>query len=668
MPLLRRVLDPHPCGSLVQYEHQGGGRGLARARRLGPSGIIAEITAAGLRGRGGAGFRAGVKWQTVADSASRTAGTSVVVNGAEGEPGTFKDRTLLRCNPYKVLEGALIAAVAVDAAEIVVGLKHVFEREIAEVSRAIVELREAGWTDDLRVRVVEGPSSYLFGEETALLEVVEGRQPFPRVDPPYRRGLDPLHRDSGHSAARVHLAAIGGTDSPPALVNNVETMANVPGILEHGPDWYRAIGTDESPGSLLCTITGHTRRHAVGEVPMGTTVREAIALIGGGPRAGRQVLAVLSGVANPILPAALLDTPLSFEALARVGSGLGAGGLIVFQDGTDLLDVAHAVARFLAVESCGQCEPCKRDGLAIADVLATIISGRGSDRVERELVGRLETVTRGARCALATQQEQVIASIVELLDGPLGGSDPRGDGAALLLPVVDIIEGRAVLDTAQDTKNPDWTYSQRDSGSWPAARLGNAPVQIGPARVREDLTASRMASVAVPVTGPRHPLASLAHAHDSLLADLRAATEAPPAERARSLRALASKLLVHVDVTRRVLYPMVRRVAGTEGDASSADGSRSELAGLRLVEEMERSSSLVATDDDALQQLEQHLRAHIEAERDRVIPLLVASLDHEALDALENALNEARLRAQDVHGLEASRTRAALEANLGEAS
>ena len=253
----------------------------------------------------------------------------------------------------------MIAALAVDASEVVVCLKHVFEREVADVSRAIQELEEAGWTEQLRLRVVEGPSSYLFGEETALLEVVEGRQPFPRVDPPYRRGLDPQHRDSGHSAARVHLAAIGGTDSPPTLVNNVETMANVPGILEHGPDWYRAIGTDESPGSLLCTITGHTRRHAVGEIPMGTTIREAIALIGGGPRPGRQVLAVLSGVANPILPAELLDTPLSFEALASVGSGLGAGGLIVFQDGTNLVEVAHAVARFLAVESCGQCEPCK---------------------------------------------------------------------------------------------------------------------------------------------------------------------------------------------------------------------------------------------------------------------------------------------------------------------
>ena len=177
-----------------------------------------------------------------------------------------------------------------------------------------------------------------------------------------------------------------------------------------------------------------------------------------------------------------------------------------------------------------------------------------------------------ARAApFATQQEQVIASIVKLLDVPLGGSDLRSaDDAALILPVVDIIEGRAVLDTAQGTKNPDWTHSQRDSGSWPAARLGNVPIQIGPARVPENLTASRMASVAIPVTRAQHPLASLAHAHDSLLADLRAATEARPAERASSLRALASKLLVHVDVTRRVLYPMVRRVAGAEGDVSSS--------------------------------------------------------------------------------------------------
>ena len=466
MPLVHRVLDPSPSLTLAQYVARGGGIGLTEARRRSPVEVIDLVGAAGLRGRGGAGFPVGTKWRTIAASGSTSASTTVVVNGAEGEPGTFKDRTLLRCNPYKVIEGALIAAVAVGAGEVIVCLKRSFAREVVDVTRAMQEVRAAGWADDVRVRVVEGPSSYLFGEETALLEVIEGRQPFPRVDPPFRRGLDPRHIDSGHTASRVHLAAVGGTDTPPALVNNVETMANVPGILRNGAAWYRSIGTESSPGSLLCTITGHTRRHAVGEVPMGTSVREAICLIGGGPMPGRRVLAVLSGVANPILPASLLDTPLSFEDLAGVGSGLGVGGLIVFQDSTNLLAVARGVARFLAVESCGQCEPCKRDGLAIARELDSMVRGQGTPVGVRALRGRLDTVTRGARCSLASQQEQVIGSILTLLEiPPEQEGDLDDDAAALLAPLVDIVAGRAVLDTAQATKQPDWTHAPRDSGA-----------------------------------------------------------------------------------------------------------------------------------------------------------------------------------------------------------
>lgn len=500
MPLHRRVLDPSPALTLQDYTGQGGGLGLSEARRLGPESVIEEVSTAGLRGRGGAGFPVGTKWRTVAANGSASAPTTVIVNGAEGEPGTFKDRTLIRCNPYKVLEGALIAAVAVGAPEVIVCLKQSFAREVAGVRRAMEEVREADWAPEVRLRVVEGPSSYLFGEETALLEVVEGRQPFPRIDPPFRRGIDPQHLDSGHTASRVHLAAPGGTDAPPALVNNVETMANLPGILRHGSAWYRSIGTDASPGTVVCTVTGHTRRHAVGEVPMGTTVREAIHLIGGGPMPGSRVLAVLSGVANPILPASLLDTPMTFEDLAAVGSGLGAGGLIVFEEPTNLLAVARGVARFLSVESCGQCEPCKRDGLAIAGQLDELVQGRGTADVVRTLSGHLNTVARGARCSLASQQDLVIGSILRLV-GPAQQLDDDGDDdpAALLAPVVDIADGWATLDTSQSSKQPDWTHARRDSGAWPAAYLGNRPLDIDPPRTPEDPRIGRMASVVTQV-------------------------------------------------------------------------------------------------------------------------------------------------------------------------
>lgn len=496
--LIRRVLDATPCHNLDEYLEGGGGRALDVARRLGPEGVIDEVEAAGLRGRGGAGFPTGRKWRTIAGSHSAHATTSVVVNGAEGEPGTFKDRALLRTNPYKVIEGALIAAVAVHASDVVICLKRSFHRELVYVRRAVDEVRAAAWSPTVRIRIVEGPSSYLFGEETALLEVVDGRQPFPRVDPPFRRGIDPGHHDVGHSAANVHLAAPGGTDAAPALVNNVETTANAVGILRHGADWYRSVGTVGSPGTLVCTVTGHTRRHGVGEVVMGTTLREAITAIGGGPRAGHEILAVLSGVANPVISADLLDTPLGFDEMAQLGSGLGAGGFIVFQDGTDMLAVAHGVARFLAVESCGQCEPCKRDGLVISAQLGRARGGQATAREVESLRDRLNTVTRGARCALASQQEQVVGSMIErfgLSPGPVAPSEHANDRETLILPVVDIVDGHAILDTSQLAKQPDWSYSAHDSGRWPAAVLGNQPVVIRSPDVLEDEQADRMDAV-----------------------------------------------------------------------------------------------------------------------------------------------------------------------------
>ena len=253
--IVHRVLDERPCAHLDDHVADGGGRGLAAARSMAPSEIIDVVAASGLRGRGGAGFPTAVKWRTVAAAESADAVTSVVVNAAEGEPGTFKDRELLRSNPFRVLEGALIAALAVDAGEVVVALKSSFERERRIIGAAIDEIVAAGWMAADEIRVVVGPSAYLFGEETALLEVVEGRQPFPRVAPPYRRGLDPNDQPARRSASDVHLAGPGGTDESPALVDNVETLANVPAIVAEGADWFRSLGTPDSPGTLR--VHGH---------------------------------------------------------------------------------------------------------------------------------------------------------------------------------------------------------------------------------------------------------------------------------------------------------------------------------------------------------------------------------------------------------------------------
>ncbi|MBW3644232.1 MAG: SLBB domain-containing protein [Actinobacteria bacterium] len=468
-----RVLDPEPLPTLDQYLDQGGGRGLEAARRLGPVGIIDDVEASGLRGRGGAGFPTGVKWRTVAQSLSPTVPPSVVINAAEGEPGTFKDRTILRRSPYKILEGALIAATAIGADRVVVAMKASFEEELARVRDAIVAIRDAGWADGVELTVVEGPSAYLYGEETGLLEVVAGRAPFPRIAPPFRHGVEDVGADP-FSAAQVTMASPGNaTPAPPTLVNNAETLANVPGILAEGPDWYRSVGTAESPGTVLCTITGHTRRHGVAEFPMGTPLREVIDTVGGGPREG-SVVAALSGVANPLLPGSELDAPVSYEGMQAAGAGLGAAGFIVFDESTDPVAVAHGVSRFLAVESCGQCTPCKQDGLALADLLDRLRRSQGGEHDVVRVEERIATVSDSARCYLAIQHEQVVGSILALFPDEVR-AHARAELAEapveLVAPILDIRDGRALLDERHLRKQPDWSYDEVYSGQSPADRV-----------------------------------------------------------------------------------------------------------------------------------------------------------------------------------------------------
>src|SRR6478735_6233446 len=248
-----RLLSGTPVESLAA---SGAGAALVAARAVTPAVLIDLLTDAGLRGRGGAGFPTGLKWRTVASYTSPTQPTPVVVNFAEGEPGTFKDRTIVLENPYLVLEGALIAAHAVGASEVIIGTKASFTHERQRLATAIDEIAAAGWTDDIAVRIVDGPGSYLYGEETGLLEVIEGRPPFPRVSPPFRRGVDPSARATGHSASGAAFAEEGGGWNAPALVDNVETLANVPGIVREGAAWFRSVGTQTSPGTIVCTVTG----------------------------------------------------------------------------------------------------------------------------------------------------------------------------------------------------------------------------------------------------------------------------------------------------------------------------------------------------------------------------------------------------------------------------
>jgi NADH-quinone oxidoreductase subunit F len=477
--VVHRILPIDQHRSLDDYVFAGGGAGRRVALDSDAAALIDVIARSGLRGRGGAGFPTATKWSTVAGLASDTLPTTVVVNGAEGEPGTFKDRAILRANPYAVLEGALIAARAVGAPTAVVAVKASFTREVQRVRSAIAELEDAGWVEPGVLSVFEGPREYLYGEETALLEAVAGRPPFPRIAPPWRRGVTEVVADVDDATSDSGLAApvlmAGATEAPPALVNNVETLANVPGIVANGAEWFRALGTDESPGTIVCTVSGSTKRAGVAEIPMGTPVRTAIESIGGGLDVGRRVTAVLMGVANAVLTGDQLDTPMSYEAMRDAGSGLGSAGAIVLADDVDLLAAAAGVARFLAVESCGQCTPCKQDGLALATRLTALCAGAGEPDDAATVTDLLGTVADGARCALAGQQQSATGSLVALAGRLPRPSVDDGDvepaGPLLVAELVDIVDGQAVYDEEFTRKQPDWTYGEIDSGQSPVDRL-----------------------------------------------------------------------------------------------------------------------------------------------------------------------------------------------------
>jgi NADH:ubiquinone oxidoreductase subunit F (NADH-binding) len=535
----------------------------------------------------------------------------VVVNAAEGEPGTFKDRILLRTNPYLVLEGACIAAISIDATEIVVAVKASFAREVERLRTAIAELDAAGWTASAPIRIVEGPGEYLFGEETALLEVIEGRPPFPRVIPPYRHGL----ADTG--GLRDLLGA------PPTLVDNVESLANIPGILHHGADWYRSVGTRQSPGTILCTVTGATSIHGVGEFEMGTPLREVIDIVGGG--VPDDVAAVLVGVSNPPLDGRRLDVRLTYEDLSAAGSGLGSASFIVITSEVPLRDVAAGVARFLAIESCGQCTPCKHDGLAVAQQLVA-----GADETAR---GRLATVARGARCALAGQTERVVGRLLELADER--GEDAAGSATPWpITPLVDIVGGRAVDDVAHLSKRADWSFDgdEGDSHQDPVQRYADQGVVVRPAHVPEPgRRGADRPTVASPAT--EDPFASLHRSHARLETAIDALRTASPEGREALLHQLRDELSRHRDATARYLYPVVQRIEPEIG----ADVAwypehhehhaqrlleRLDLAGVpaepRLIDELcaDVHASIIEIDRRVIPLLEAHLLTHREVELD----------------------------------------------------
>ncbi len=391
-----RVLLPKdlkPVNSLADYKAQGGLKALKKARELKPQQIIDEVKAAGLRGRGGAGFPTAIKWQTVHDAEDQK--KYLVCNFAEGEPGTYKDRYLCSKNPYIILEGMLISALVIDAREAIVGTKEKFKDIVIRLKGAIKEFEEEGVVEPGYLRLVLGPDSYLFGEEKGLLEVVDGRAPMPRFFPPYMYGVN-----------------VGPNETNPAVVNNAESMAQVAVILRDGAQEYRQNGFDDTPGTSIITLTGDVKKPGMYEISLGITARELIYDLGGGPK-DKPIKAVFSGVSNRIMTPDQFDLQMGFGTLRAAGLGLGSGGFMVYDETRSMVGLAYIFSRFLAFSSCGQCIPCNSGTRNITEHLENLRNGNGSKADLEEILAVTGRCTDQTRCFLPTQESVVMQNFLE---------------------------------------------------------------------------------------------------------------------------------------------------------------------------------------------------------------------------------------------------------------
>ena len=441
------LLPESPYSTYQAYLEKNGASAILKARSLSPQAIVDEIQESGLRGRGGAGFPTAVKWRTVLDHPCVI--RYVVCNAAEGEPGTFKDRYLLRRNPYAVLEGLLIAAHVVGAKTIHIGIKAGFEPEIRRLHQAIHEMRTAGLMSAIDIEISPGPGEYLFGEEKALLNQIEAGLPLPREAhyPPYEKGL------------------FSKPGSPnPALVNNVETFAHIPSIVLGGAVGFRSIGTADTSGTALYTISGDVNQPGVYELDAGVPLRRLIYEVAGGPVKG-DVKAVLSGFSAGVIAENELDTPADFGSLSAIGSGLGSAGFIVLGSERNMVRVAQAAARFLYVESCNQCPACKH-GLRIAsNALDGMLDPDSSHvhSVDLALFGA-RSAPQANRCYLPVQASVLISSLVHKFkpDFEAQLTDARHNPEPFPVPLIgdfDETNRRFIYDDKFAFKNPDWTYN-----------------------------------------------------------------------------------------------------------------------------------------------------------------------------------------------------------------
>ncbi len=392
------LIDPEDIEDYILHDgYEALGKALTT---MTPAQVVDEISRSGLRGRGGAGFPTGTKWRFVASVKGDR--KYVICNADESEPGTFKDRLVLEGDPHGIVEAMAIAGYAVGANEGYVYVRGEYGLALERLSRAIHQARQMGFLGrsifgsdfDFDIHIHAGAGAYICGEETALIESIEGKRGEPRSRPPY---------------PTTH-----GLWGKPTLVNNVETLANVPHIIRNGAAWYRQLGTKNSPGTKVYTILGAVNVTGLVEVPMGITLREVIAIYGKGMKNGATFkLAQTGGSSGSIIPASLQDTPMDFDSFARAGVSLGSGALLICDEDTCVVDLAKVLLNFFKVESCGKCTPCRVGTQRAHQILSTIAEGTAQMDDLKHLLALADGMANYSNCGLGQTAAVPIRDILK---------------------------------------------------------------------------------------------------------------------------------------------------------------------------------------------------------------------------------------------------------------
>jgi len=405
------VIDPL---SVQDYQAHGGLVALRRALAMTPEQICDEVTRAGLRGRGGAGFPVGVKWRTVLDAPASP--KFVTCNADEGDSGTFADRMLMEGDPFMLIEGMVIAGLAVDAHEGFVYIRSEYPDAVATMQAAIQTAYKTGWLGrrildsdhgfDLEIRV--GAGAYICGEETAMLESLEGKRGVVRAKPP--------------------LPALEGLFGKPTVVNNVLSLASVLVVLAHGADFYRGFGVGRSRGTQVFQLAGNVARGGIVETAFGITLGQMLEQFAGGTSSGRPVRAVqVGGPLGAYLPPTQFDLPLDYEAFAEAGAMVGHGGIVVFDDTVDMAAQARFAMEFCAAESCGKCTPCRVGAVRGVEVIDRIIAGQDVAAGVVLLQDLCELMTDGSLCAMGGLTPMPVRSVLQHFPESMNRSAARSD-------------------------------------------------------------------------------------------------------------------------------------------------------------------------------------------------------------------------------------------------